>query len=208
MNEGNSYLVPYQLVEIPPGCDPYPAGARWAAPDVAEAARLMRYVYEHGDEARKVGRRAREDVLRLHGPEARTDFIRSRLEAIRRARGPSTVRRDAMPSSVPLRSYEAPCGPALLREAAELAMAPPRLGSRHAVVRLLQRALFRALRPLLFHQQAFGNKLVEASWGIERALEQQRQDSVERIDAVSREATELVRRAAEADCEETRNDTQ
>ena len=202
MNEGNSYLVPFQLEPIPPGCDPYPAGARWAAPDVAEAARLMRYVYEHGDEARKVGLRAREDILRLHSPESRTDFIRSRLDAIRRARGQFTVRPDAT-SSVPLWSDEVPRGPALLREAAEVAMAPPRLGSRHAVVRLLQRALFRVLRPLWLHQQAFGNKLAEASWGIEQMLDEQRQEdkqrqeSVERIDAISRETAELVRRLAE-----------
>jgi hypothetical protein len=32
MNEANSYLVPYRLASIPPGCEPYPAGTEWADP--------------------------------------------------------------------------------------------------------------------------------------------------------------------------------
>ena len=40
MTEANSYLVPYQLERIPPGCDPYPADVEWAEPDLDEAYRF------------------------------------------------------------------------------------------------------------------------------------------------------------------------
>jgi len=176
MNEGNSYLVPFELTSIPPGCDPYPAGARWAAPDLIEAARLMRYVYEHPDDACKVGQRAREDILRLHNPEARTAFIRSRLAAIRQARAAAAARRNVMTSTAALPS-DAPPRSLLLPAAAELAATAPPLGSRHASVRLIQRALLRLLRPLLNHQRALGEKLVEAMADLERSLDRRRQES-------------------------------
>ncbi|HZD40249.1 MAG TPA: glycosyltransferase, partial [Terriglobales bacterium] len=32
MDEQNSFLVPYKLVAIPPGCEPYPEGSKWADP--------------------------------------------------------------------------------------------------------------------------------------------------------------------------------
>jgi glycosyltransferase involved in cell wall biosynthesis len=41
---------------------PYYEGWRWADPDVEHLAHLMRYVYEHADEARAVGARAAREV--------------------------------------------------------------------------------------------------------------------------------------------------
>ena len=51
MNAGNSHLVPYRLVTVPPGWWAHAPGAEWAEPDVEAAGRLMRDVYEHGEEA-------------------------------------------------------------------------------------------------------------------------------------------------------------
>ena len=45
MTPDNSYLVDYSRVAVPSGCDPYPAGAKWAEPDAEQAAELMRLVY-------------------------------------------------------------------------------------------------------------------------------------------------------------------
>jgi glycosyltransferase involved in cell wall biosynthesis len=193
MNEGNSYLVPFQLEPIPPGCEPYPAGGRWAAPDVTEAARLMRYVYEHRDGARKLGQRAREDILRLHSPETRTAFIRSRLAAIRQARAGIAVRVVPTTLAPSLGSPETMRSSALLRAAGELAATAPPLGSRFAPIRFIQRALLRVLRPLLLHQRAFGEKLVEAAREIERTLDARQR---ERLDAASRELADALARAA------------
>ena len=44
MDEETAHLVPADLVAVPPGNDPYPAGSRWADPDLDEAARIMRQV--------------------------------------------------------------------------------------------------------------------------------------------------------------------
>src|SRR5205085_74667 len=44
MTPWNSELVPYELVAVPPRCDPYPVGAHWAEPDVDAAAAAMRRV--------------------------------------------------------------------------------------------------------------------------------------------------------------------
>jgi glycosyltransferase involved in cell wall biosynthesis len=81
MDEHNSYLVPYSLTTVPTGCDPYPAGARWADPDVDRAAALMRHVFENRDEAQARGERARADIVSRHGVERTAEFVTSRLRA-------------------------------------------------------------------------------------------------------------------------------
>jgi glycosyltransferase involved in cell wall biosynthesis len=44
MDETSAFLVPYELVPVGPGHDPYPPQARWAQPDIDAAASLMRSV--------------------------------------------------------------------------------------------------------------------------------------------------------------------
>ncbi len=82
MHDENSYLVPYALTGVPPGCDPYPAGALWAEPDLDRAAALMRHVYENQDEAHRLGQRARHDIVTHHSPARAGKFIRSRFAEI------------------------------------------------------------------------------------------------------------------------------
>lgn len=62
----NSYLVDYHLrpVSRMRWTPYYTAGAYWASPDLAQAGRLMRHVFEHREEARERGRLARERVQR------------------------------------------------------------------------------------------------------------------------------------------------
>lgn len=83
MTAENSYLVPYRMIDVPPGCGPYPSTSQWAEPDVDAAARLMRRVFIERHEARLRGEQARSDVQRLHTPEARSRLIIDRLQAIR-----------------------------------------------------------------------------------------------------------------------------
>jgi glycosyltransferase involved in cell wall biosynthesis len=83
MNESNSFLVPFRLVPVPPGTDPYPSEARWADPDIDAAARLMRHVYTNRAEAQRKGARARDDMVRLHAPDSRAEFLRRRFLATR-----------------------------------------------------------------------------------------------------------------------------
>jgi glycosyltransferase involved in cell wall biosynthesis len=84
MSDANSYLVPYQLVSIPPGCDPYPPTSQWAEPNVDAAASLMRRVFEDRDEARERARKARKDIARWHSSQERAKLVRRRFDTIHR----------------------------------------------------------------------------------------------------------------------------
>ena len=86
MDASTAYLVPATMTSVPKGCDPYPAGARWADPDLDEAARLMRAVVEHPDAAAAVGQRARRSVLANHSIERRAAFVRQRFGEIQHMR--------------------------------------------------------------------------------------------------------------------------
>ncbi len=111
MNEDTAYLVPWTYTEVPPGCDPYPVGAKWAEPDLVEAARLMRHVVDHPDEAAAMGAAARAWVLTAHAPSVRADFIRGRLaqiEADRTAFLVRAARADAPPYVGPTRRVRVP----------------------------------------------------------------------------------------------------
>jgi glycosyltransferase involved in cell wall biosynthesis len=79
MDETNSRLVPYELVAIPAGCDPYPVGARWAEPDIAAAAAAMREVVDDPKSSRVLGDRAAADISRLHSPVVRGRLVASLL---------------------------------------------------------------------------------------------------------------------------------
>jgi glycosyltransferase involved in cell wall biosynthesis len=79
MTPENSHLVPYELVPIPRGCEPYPAGGVWAEPDRAAAADLLRSVYSDQASARDLGRRAREDVLDRFSLDRCAAFLSERL---------------------------------------------------------------------------------------------------------------------------------
>jgi GT2 family glycosyltransferase len=61
---------------------PYYAGLRWAEPDLEHLRALMRYVYEHPEEARATGARAAEAVAAKWTWAHATDKIMARLKAI------------------------------------------------------------------------------------------------------------------------------
>ncbi len=82
MTAENSWLIPYELVEVGPHATPYPAAAHWAEPDTAAAAAAMREVVDHPAEAAKRGERAARDIAMHHGPAARVKFINERLRAL------------------------------------------------------------------------------------------------------------------------------
>ena len=86
MDRDTAYLVPWMPGVVPAGCDPYPEGARWAEPDLAAAATLMRHVYGHPEEAAAKGRLARERVLAEHGLDQRAAFVRNRFAEIQATR--------------------------------------------------------------------------------------------------------------------------
>jgi glycosyltransferase involved in cell wall biosynthesis len=82
MSRENSWLVDYQLRPIPPGCEPYPVGARWAEPDIEQAARFMREVFDRPDLAAHRARRGQQAIVTRHTPLAAGLPIKQRLGEI------------------------------------------------------------------------------------------------------------------------------
>ncbi|MGE0879154.1 MAG: FkbM family methyltransferase [Acidimicrobiia bacterium] len=81
MTDDTALLVPYSLVLVGAGSEPYPAEARWAEPDISAAAEAMWWVFNHPEEASEIGERARDHIGTDHVPSARREFLRSRVEA-------------------------------------------------------------------------------------------------------------------------------
>lgn len=144
MDASNSYPVGYELRPIPEGCGPYPAGAVWAEPNVEEAARLLRQVFDEQDEARAVGARARESILRNLSAERTGRAVRERLEdiEIRRAQAQPTP---AWGTAASLHAAVV----AAERAVAEADAAPVSGRLLAAPVRIIRRLLARVLAPYL-----------------------------------------------------------
>jgi hypothetical protein len=79
MNRENSRLVDYELVEIEESGAIYKAGNRWAEASIQDAAKHMRWVYEHRDEAKALGVRAKIDAEKLLSPQAAGERMKARL---------------------------------------------------------------------------------------------------------------------------------
>ena len=80
MRPGNSYPVPYTLVEVGHDDGSYRRGSAWADPDLSAAAALMRQVAADPAKARAVGRRAHADVAAAFDPAVVGGLMRRRLE--------------------------------------------------------------------------------------------------------------------------------
>ena len=123
----NAYLVDYRLVPIGEGADPYPPDGEWAEPDLDDAARLMREVFEQpergaGARGARAGRPARAPLpggdRQGHGgaPGARAQRLHRRPAAAgagaRRGRRAAAARqgvgRPGVAVLVPLRQAAGP----------------------------------------------------------------------------------------------------
>ena len=74
--------VRYDLVELEHNVGPYESGARWAHPDIQQAAELMRWVFEHPEEAAALGRRGGEETREHYSTESVSRVVRERFECI------------------------------------------------------------------------------------------------------------------------------
>ena len=82
MDDGNSLLVPYELVKLGKPIPPYDADLEWAEPSIEHAARLMRRVYDDQAWAREIGARAKASAEANLSLEAAGRRIKARLEEI------------------------------------------------------------------------------------------------------------------------------
>jgi glycosyltransferase involved in cell wall biosynthesis len=85
MTPTNSLLVEYQRVPITSEVQFYGKGNIWAEPSVAHAAQCMRWVYEHQEEARVLGWRARDEMRSLLSFEASGKRMAERLRELHSA---------------------------------------------------------------------------------------------------------------------------
>lgn len=79
MNQENSFLVPYRLVEIEQDHGPYKRGNVWADPDLEQASSLMMEVFEDRAEVAAVATRGQKDVMTQLHPRAIAELVKSRL---------------------------------------------------------------------------------------------------------------------------------
>ena len=82
MTPETAYLVPWRPVPIGKDSGPYPAGARWAEPDLDAAAAAMRTVVDEPHAAALVGERARADLAHRFSPTVTGRRMHDRLREI------------------------------------------------------------------------------------------------------------------------------
>jgi glycosyltransferase involved in cell wall biosynthesis len=86
MTADTAVLIPYELEQVPYGCDPYPRSARWAEPDIDAAADAMRRMASDPKSAAGLGARARAHMVSHHTPDSSIEFVRTRLHELRSSR--------------------------------------------------------------------------------------------------------------------------
>ncbi|MDX6562627.1 MAG: hypothetical protein QOD65_2441, partial [Gaiellales bacterium] len=167
MSEETSYLVRHGMTTLAQDHGPYPAGAEWAAPDLAHAAQQMRRVFDDRQAAAAVGERARRSIVEHHGTEPTAEFIRSRLQAIR-----DEVR--ARPAHAPATEAPPAPAPAAVRAQAWLAggldASWAQESSHGAAGTHARRAMLRVIQPYTRRQAELDGLLVEAAAAAQGAI--------------------------------------
>ncbi len=79
--------VRYRMVPVGPDQPPYPADAVWAEPDEGHAAERLRWAFDHPDEAKALGARAKWHAEAVLCPEAAGRRMADRVRAILARRG-------------------------------------------------------------------------------------------------------------------------
>lgn len=85
-NNDNAALVRCDLLRSKESYGPYPAGTLWAEPDLDDAARHLRRVWEDADWRNSIGRAGAETIAAKFSPEVVGATIKSRLERLSASR--------------------------------------------------------------------------------------------------------------------------
>jgi glycosyltransferase involved in cell wall biosynthesis len=190
MDDDNSYLVPFRRGATRTTSRPYPPGLEWAEPDLAEAARLMRHVYENPIEARDKGARGQMRIRKDHSPQRTGEFIAERLDQIEADREPSAddIQDDAIEARL-----------SGLAEAARFVEAGPEAtlteGPHGRLGETARRALFRLLKPYTMRRREVDRSVLEAIAMLDEKIDRLQDEftdvEADRFDRVAR----LERRA-------------
>jgi glycosyltransferase involved in cell wall biosynthesis/SAM-dependent methyltransferase len=156
MDDEDGYLVPYSLTTLEASVGPYPAGTVWAEPDLDEAARLMRQVFDDPTQARERGQRGRERVETRQSVDGAAAFLADRLPQLDQLR----TERDSRETPGMHAARFLAHGPSLSWDA------PSRSG---AAGRIWRRVLMRLLRPYTVRQRELETWLVSGIDELERS---------------------------------------
>ena len=85
LSDANSFIVPGSRVKVGHGAEGYSPEAMWMEPNVTEAAKCLRYVYENQAEAAQKGLRGQADILRTFDIASCGAIMKGRLEQIWRS---------------------------------------------------------------------------------------------------------------------------
>ena len=80
MNDETAFLVPYSMVSVGAGADPYPERSEWADPDLAKATDALRLVFDSPDVARATADRALNRVREFSPARLAADLLPQLLQ--------------------------------------------------------------------------------------------------------------------------------
>jgi glycosyltransferase involved in cell wall biosynthesis len=181
MTPHNSYLVDYDVVRVGAGAAPYPGSAEWAEPSVEHAACLMRYVFDHREEARAKGKRGAADIRRTHSARKAGEAMRDRL------------------------AHVAPCAPgsecsaSITQLASRVAAGPLDRTRRRPPRRILRGLVLRAMKPFTAFQTNVNAETVDVMRELAQELETVRAEQLRVETRRLREAREELRLAPPAE---------
>jgi FkbM family methyltransferase len=169
--------IPYRLVPVGPGNEPYPRDARWAEPDVAAAAAALREIADDPERALRRGAAARQHVLATRSRTTAADWMRTRITA---AHQEWLSRRTAHQSPGPLEPIERS------REALKW-RADPSAPSRVPMAAGLRRAVLRLIDHYDHHQRTVLTELLDGVSESVRQLAAGQQELAARLDRAERD---------------------
>jgi hypothetical protein len=145
----NSYLVDWAPTYVGPDCEIYPPDGTWAEPDIGHAAELMRYVWQHPEEASAKAQRARIDIHRLYAPDVVGGIARARLERLldQRSTAVRTASRDSLQAA----------GRELALDVRTGSLPMPR-----GLAGLVRRTILRLMLPFTFHERRLDQAMLDA----------------------------------------------
>ena len=86
MNESNSCLVDYRLVDIPPSAYPHADDQQWAEPDIDHAAQWMQRIAGDSAFREQLGARGQEFIRSQMSPAVASQALSAELERVREVR--------------------------------------------------------------------------------------------------------------------------
>ncbi|OLF18343.1 FkbM family methyltransferase [Actinophytocola xanthii] len=164
--------VPYRLVDVGPGNEPYPRDAHWAEPDIDAAAAALREIAADPVAALRRAAAGRQHVLTSRPATRAAEWVRTRLEA---AHGTWLHRRTARAQPGPLAPLESS------REALRW-RADPSAASRLPMAAALRRGILRALDHYDHHQRTVLTALMDGVAGSLAELAGGQQDLLARLE--------------------------